>query len=40
MTDPFWSPAAVQLYLCVRFKCFIDCVLFFNQNIRQLIETL
>jgi|APMI01.1.fsa_nt_gi hypothetical protein len=40
MNDPFWSPAAVQFYLRVRFKRFIDCVLFSNQNIRQLIETL
>jgi len=40
MNNLLCSPAEAHCYLYVRFKCFIDCVLFSNQNIRQLIETL
>lgn len=38
MNNLLCSPAEARFYLRVRFKCFIDCILFSNQNIRQLIE--
>lgn len=40
MNDLLCFPAEARFYLRVRSKCFIDHVLFSNQNIRQLIETL